>query len=99
MVLLKTALLVPMFALALQSEKRAELANERIDFFRRMASSSSHINNGITLATQLEWYKIRDTFFGHNYVSQKYSFWLSSWPLLASIQMLAGSLWRVLERM
>jgi hypothetical protein len=32
MVLL-TALLVPMFALALQSEKRAELANEKIDSF------------------------------------------------------------------
>jgi TPR repeat protein len=69
MVLL-TALLVPMFALALQSEKRAELANERIDFFRRMASSSSHNNNGIPLATLFEWYKIRDTFFGHNYVTR-----------------------------
>ena len=34
-----------------------------------MASSSSHNNSGILLATQLEWYKIRDTFFGHNYVS------------------------------
>jgi hypothetical protein len=35
-----------------------------------MASSSSHNNNGIPLATQLEWYKIRDTFFGDNCVSQ-----------------------------
>jgi hypothetical protein len=35
-----------------------------------MASSSSHNNIGIPLATQLEWYKIRDTFFGENYVSQ-----------------------------
>ena len=34
-----------------------------------MASSSSH-NNGIPLAVQLEWYKIRDTFFGRNCVSQ-----------------------------
>ena len=34
-----------------------------------MASSSSSIN-GIPLATLLEWYKIRDTFFGVNYVSQ-----------------------------
>jgi hypothetical protein len=35
-----------------------------------MASSSSHNNNnnGIPLATQLEWYKIRDTFFGDNEV-------------------------------
>jgi hypothetical protein len=35
-----------------------------------MASSSSHNNNGIPLATLLEWYKIRDTFFGHNLVDQ-----------------------------
>jgi hypothetical protein len=36
-----------------------------------MASSSSHNNsNGISLATLLEWYKIRDTFFGDNEVSQ-----------------------------
>ena len=39
-----------------------------------MASSSSHnnnnSNNGIPLATLLEWYKIRDTFFGQNNVSQ-----------------------------
>jgi hypothetical protein len=35
-----------------------------------MASSSSHNNNGIPLATLLEWYKIRDTFVGHNEVSQ-----------------------------
>ena len=34
-----------------------------------MASSSSH-NSDIPLATLLEWYKIRDTFFGHNFVSQ-----------------------------
>jgi hypothetical protein len=70
MVLL-TALLVPMFALALQSEKRAELANEKsILFSQEMASSSSHNNNsGVPLATLLEWYKIRDTFFGHNLVS------------------------------
>jgi hypothetical protein len=70
MVLL-TALLVPMFALALQSEKRAELANEKIDFVsQEMASSSSHNNNGIPLASLLEWYKIRGTFFGDNFVSQ-----------------------------
>jgi hypothetical protein len=35
-----------------------------------MASSSSHNNNCISLSTLLEWYKIRDTFFGHNFVSQ-----------------------------
>jgi hypothetical protein len=35
-----------------------------------MASSSSHTNNDIPLATLLEWYKIRDTFFGENKVSQ-----------------------------
>jgi hypothetical protein len=35
-----------------------------------MASSSSHTNNGIPLATLLEWYKVRDTFFGVNYVSR-----------------------------
>ena len=34
-----------------------------------MASLSSHIN-GIPLALLLEWYKIRDTFFGQNCVSQ-----------------------------
>jgi TPR repeat protein len=33
-----------------------------------MASSSSH--SGIVLATLLEWYKIRDTFFGNYFVSQ-----------------------------
>jgi hypothetical protein len=36
---------------------------------KKMASSSSH-NNGIPLSTLLEWYKIRDTFFGNNKVSQ-----------------------------
>jgi hypothetical protein len=35
-----------------------------------MASSSSHSNNDIPVATLLEWYKVRDTFFGDNYVSQ-----------------------------
>jgi hypothetical protein len=52
---------------------RRELANdnEQIDFFfHKMASSSSHNNNCIPLATLLEWYKIRDTFFGENKVSQ-----------------------------
>jgi hypothetical protein len=74
MVLL-TALLVPMFALALQSEKRAELANEKsILFSQEMASSSSHSNNDIPLATLLEWYKIRDTFFGLDFVSQNIPF-------------------------
>jgi TPR repeat protein len=34
------------------------------------SSSSSHTGNGIPLATILEWYKVRDTFFGENYVSQ-----------------------------
>jgi hypothetical protein len=40
-------------------------------FSQEMASSSSH-NNDIPLATLLEWYKIRDTFFGNtsNLVSQ-----------------------------
>jgi TPR repeat protein len=32
-------------------------------------SSSHNNNNGILLSTQLEWYKIRDTFFGQNKVS------------------------------
>jgi TPR repeat protein len=35
-----------------------------------MASSSSHNNKGIPLAALLEWYKIRDTFFGQNFVDQ-----------------------------
>ena len=38
-----------------------------------MASSSSHNNNhnnGIPLATKLEWYKVLDTFYGGNFVSQ-----------------------------
>jgi TPR repeat protein len=35
-----------------------------------MAFSSSHNNNGIPLATLLEWYKIRDTFFGSTLVAQ-----------------------------
>jgi len=34
-----------------------------------MASSSSH-NNSIPLATLLEWYKIRDLFFGNDFVSR-----------------------------
>jgi hypothetical protein len=39
-------------------------------FSQEMASSSSHSNNGISLATLLEWYKIRDTLFGQNLVTQ-----------------------------
>jgi hypothetical protein len=47
------------------------VANEKsILFSQEMASSSSHNNNGVPLATLLEWYKIRDTFFGDNCVSQ-----------------------------
>jgi TPR repeat protein len=71
MVLL-TALLVPMFALALQIfVNRVDVANEKsILFSQEMASSSSHSNNDIPLATLLEWYKIRDTFFGGNFVIQ-----------------------------
>jgi TPR repeat protein len=73
MVLL-TALLVPMFALALQIfVNRVDVANEyekSILFSQEMASSSSHSNNDIPLATLLEWYKIRDTFFGGNFVIQ-----------------------------
>jgi hypothetical protein len=39
-----------------------------IDFHcPKMASSSSQNNNGIPLSTLLEWYKIRDTFFGQNF--------------------------------
>ena len=41
-----------------------------IDFSQDMASSSSQIINGVPLATVLEWYKIRDTFFGENLVVQ-----------------------------
>ena len=44
--------------------------NSRFFSHQEMASSSSHNNNGIPLATLLEWYKIRDTFFGDNHVSQ-----------------------------
>jgi hypothetical protein len=44
--------------------------NNRFFSHQEMASSSSHNNNGIPLATLLEWYKIRDTFFGDNHVSQ-----------------------------
>jgi TPR repeat protein len=48
---------------------KRELANEKINFYfffaNEMASSSSR-NNGIPLATLVEWYKIRDTFFGDN---------------------------------
>jgi TPR repeat protein len=38
-----------------------------------MASSSSHNNDVIVLSTQVEWYKIRDTFLGRNFVSQDIS--------------------------
>jgi TPR repeat protein len=38
-------------------------------FSQEMASSSSH-SNGIPLATQLEWYKIRDLFFGSDFVDR-----------------------------
>jgi hypothetical protein len=34
------------------------------------SSSSSHNINGIPVAIRLEWYKIRDTFFGQNLVDQ-----------------------------
>jgi hypothetical protein len=53
---------------------KRELANEKIDFFfsQEMASSSSH--NSIPLATLLEWYKIRDTFFGQNWVDRRHPF-------------------------
>jgi TPR repeat protein len=43
-------------------------------FHKIMASLSSHTNNGIPLTTLLEWYKIRDTLFGHNKVSQNIPF-------------------------
>jgi TPR repeat protein len=57
--------------LAFDPWKKRDLANEKSIFVsREMASSSSHNNNCIPLATLLEWYKIRDTFFGHNFVSQ-----------------------------
>jgi hypothetical protein len=38
----------------------------------KMASSSSNNNNnnGVPLTTQIDWYKIRDTFFGRNCASQ-----------------------------
>ena len=67
-------LLVPVFALALQifvnRERSSQLANEKSIFVsQEMASSSSH-NNNISLATLLDWYKIRDTFFGNNCVSR-----------------------------
>jgi hypothetical protein len=39
-------------------------------FSQEMASSFSFTSNGIPLAIQREWYKIRDTFFGMNCVSQ-----------------------------
>jgi hypothetical protein len=46
-------------------------ANEKsILFSQEMASSSSHSINNVPLVTLLEWYKIRDTFFGENCVSQ-----------------------------
>jgi hypothetical protein len=64
---------------------------------QEMASSSSHSNNGIPLATLLEWYKIRDTFFGDNSFLRT-SLWDLRWPLLVSILMLAGSLRRAQER-
>jgi hypothetical protein len=49
---------------------KRELANEKSIFFsQEMASSSSH-NNSIPLATLLEWFNIRDTFFGENCVSR-----------------------------
>jgi hypothetical protein len=42
----------------------------KIDFFTRNGLFIFSHNNSIPLATLLEWYKIRDTFFGDNYVSQ-----------------------------
>jgi hypothetical protein len=39
-------------------------------FSQEMASSFSHNNHDSPLATLLEWYKIRDTFFGENYVDR-----------------------------
>jgi hypothetical protein len=48
------------------------LANEKSDFFTRngLFIFFSQQQHGIPLATLLEWYKIRDTFFGLNRVSQ-----------------------------
>jgi hypothetical protein len=41
-------------------------------FSQQMASSTSH-KDIIPLSILLEWYKIRDTFFGHNYVFRNIS--------------------------
>jgi hypothetical protein len=43
-------------------------------FSQEMASSSSHNKHNTPLATLLEWYKIRDTFFGQNEVSHNIPF-------------------------
>jgi hypothetical protein len=54
---------------------KRELANEKSIFSQEMASSSSHNNSdGIPFSTLLEWYKIRDTFFGENFVDQNVPF-------------------------
>jgi hypothetical protein len=78
------------------SKESSQMKN-RFFFSQEMASSSSHNNNGIPLATLLEWYKIRDTFFGHN-LFLRTSLWHLSLPRLASIQTLVGSLRLALER-
>jgi hypothetical protein len=45
-----------------------------IFFKQEMASSSSHNNSDIPLPTLLEWHKIRNTFFGNDFVSQNIPF-------------------------
>jgi hypothetical protein len=62
-----------------------------------MASSSSHINNSIPLATLLEWYKIRDTFFGENFVVQNIPLAIEM-ASSCGTQMLVGSLRLALGR-
>jgi TPR repeat protein len=48
-------------------ESSSQMKNRFVS--KAMASSSSH-NTGIPLSTLLEWFKIRDTFFDQNWVSQ-----------------------------
>ena len=78
--------------------KSSQNANEKCKnrfFSQEMASSSSHNNNSIPLATLLEWYKIRDTFIGNNFVDQNIPLSLLR---LVSILTLVGSRRFALER-
>jgi TPR repeat protein len=58
------------FALLQRVERDLAAQMKNRSFSQEMASSSSSHKINLPLSTLLEWHKIRDTFFGENFVSQ-----------------------------